>query len=190
MPQLCKYFCIKIQIKILSRIDYSLSLWVVLGVAKSRTQLSYWTTTKWKKFCLFFFPASLIIGTSTQTFRTTVICGEMSITCLSSIYAINIGILKLYTQFQWKVTKEAWKDILTAQCVCVCVGDGGWWENICMSGTWRIMKWWSQEWEQCISGEEDRSQQLRNLDRAECWCHGSAWKMEEVKKRATDHTLL
>ena len=124
MPQLCKYFCIKIQIKILSRIDYSLSLWVVLGVAKSRTQLSYWTTTKWKKFCLFFFPASLIIGTTTQTFRTIVICGEMSITCLSSIYAINIGILKLYTQFQWKVTKEAWKDILTAQCVCVCWGWG------------------------------------------------------------------
>lgn len=38
--------------------------------------------------------------------------------------------------------------MLTAQCVCVCVRDGGWWENICASGTWRIMKWRSQEWEQ------------------------------------------
>ena len=46
-----------------------------------------------------FFPALLIIGTTTQTVRTIVICGEMSITCLSSIYAIKTGILKLYAQF-------------------------------------------------------------------------------------------
>ena len=56
---------------------------------------------------LFFFPASLSVDTTTQTFRTIVICGETSITCLSSIYVIKTGILKLYTQFLWKVTKEA-----------------------------------------------------------------------------------
>ena len=61
-------------------------------VAKSQTQQN-------GKSAFFFFPASLSVDTTTQTFRTIAICGETSITCLSSIYVIKTGILKLYTQF-------------------------------------------------------------------------------------------